>query len=48
MDVVLKFFDRGLNMIVAAIYATLTVVAFAQVVIRYGLGGSLRPYRMTT
>jgi len=41
MDLVWRRFDRGLNIVVCLIYATLTVVAFAQVVVRYALGGSL-------
>ncbi len=38
---VLKWIDRGLSVVVAMLYAVLTIVAFAQVVVRYGLGGSL-------
>jgi TRAP-type C4-dicarboxylate transport system permease small subunit len=36
-----KVFDRTLNLIVYALYAVLTILAFAQVLVRYVLGGSI-------
>lgn len=41
MEFFWKVFDRGLNIIVSVIYATLTIIAFTQVVVRYVLGGSI-------
>ena len=38
---VLKLIDKGLSVVVMVVYGVLTVVAFAQVVVRYALGGSL-------
>jgi TRAP-type C4-dicarboxylate transport system permease small subunit len=36
-----KFFDRTLGITVTMIYATLTILAFAQVLMRYVFGGAL-------
>jgi len=36
-----RVLDRTLNLTVCVLYATLTVIAFAQVVVRYLLGGSI-------
>lgn len=40
MEVLLKQFDRGLNILVAVIYVAFTVIAFAQIMVRF-LGGSI-------
>ncbi len=37
----LKWIDRGLSIVVSILYAVITAVAFAQVLVRYALGGSL-------
>jgi TRAP-type transport system small permease protein len=36
-----RVLDRTLNLVVCVIYAVLTLIAFAQVVVRYLLGGSI-------
>lgn len=37
----LRILDRTLNLLVCVLYALLTLIAFAQVVVRYLLGGSI-------